>query len=70
MKAVNADDGLEEFEFALDSGATETVIEEDMLSSVEIKEGAGRGAWSVILRPVNSSRTWERRSFRPSVKRS
>ena len=40
VKAVNADDGWEENEFALDSGATETVMGEDMLSSVEIKEGA------------------------------
>ena len=40
MKAVNADDGWEEIEFALDSGATETVMGEDMLNSVETKEGA------------------------------
>ena len=40
VMAVNADDGWEEVEFALDSGATETVMREDMLSSVEIKEGA------------------------------
>ena len=39
VKAVNADDGWEEIEFALDSGATETVMGEDMLSSVETKEG-------------------------------
>ena len=40
VKAVNADDGWEEMEFALGSGATGTVVGEDMLSSVEIKEGA------------------------------
>ena len=40
VKAVNADDGWKEVEFALDSGATETVMGEDVLSSVEIKEGA------------------------------
>ena len=39
VKAVNAtDDGWQEIEFAVDSGATETVMGEDMLSSVEIKE--------------------------------
>ena len=40
VKAVNTDDGWEEIEFALDSGATETVMGESMLSSVETKEGA------------------------------
>ena len=35
VKAVNADDGLEEIEFAL----TGTVMGEDMQGSVEIKEG-------------------------------
>ena len=39
VKVVNADDGWEEIEFALESGDTETVMGEDMLSS-EIKEGA------------------------------
>ena len=40
VNAVSADDGWEEIEFTLDSGATETVMGEDMLSSVEAKEGA------------------------------
>ena len=40
VKAVNADDGWEDIEFALDFGATETMMGGDMLSSVEIKEGA------------------------------
>ena len=40
VKAVNADDGWEEIEFALDPGATETVMGQNMLSSVETKEGA------------------------------
>ena len=40
VKAVNADDGWEEIEFALDSRDTQTVVGEDVLSSVEIKEGA------------------------------
>ena len=40
MKAVNADDGWEEIEFARDFEATETMMGEDMLRSVEIKEGA------------------------------
>ena len=40
VKAVNADEGWEEIEFALDSGATETVLGESMLSSIETKEGA------------------------------
>ena len=40
VKAVNADDGWEEIEFALDSRATQTVMGQDMLSSVETKEGA------------------------------
>ena len=39
VKAVNADDRWDEIEFALDSKATETVMGEDMLSSVEIKDG-------------------------------
>ena len=37
---VKAVGGREEIEFALGSGTTETVMGEDMLSSVEIKEGA------------------------------
>ena len=40
VKSVNADDGWEEVEFALGSAVTETVIGEDMLCCVEIKEGA------------------------------
>jgi len=39
VKAVVEDGGWEEVEFALDSGATETVMAEDMLSSVDTKEG-------------------------------
>ena len=48
VKAVNADDGWEEIEFALDSGATETVMGEELRA---------RGAWSTIFRPGNSFRT-------------
>ena len=40
VNAVSGDDRWEEIEFALDSGATETVLGEDMLRSVETKEGA------------------------------
>ena len=46
VKVVNANDGWEEIEFALDSGATEMVMGEDMLSSVEIKQGAS-SKWGV-----------------------
>ena len=42
VKAVNPDEDWEEIEFALDSGATETVMGECMLSRVEIEEGAAR----------------------------
>ena len=40
MNAINVPGGWEEFEFAVDSGATETVLNEDMLMSVETKPGA------------------------------
>ena len=40
VKVVNAVDGQENIEFAQDSGATEKVMGEDILSSIEIKEGA------------------------------
>ena len=33
-------DGWEEVEMTVDSGASETVIGEDMISAVELKEGA------------------------------
>ena len=33
------DDGWEEVELAVDSGASETVVSEDMISSAEIKQG-------------------------------
>ena len=39
VKAVMDGSGWEQIEFALDSGATETVVGEDMLCSVETKEG-------------------------------
>ena len=39
VKAVTDNDGWEQIEFALDSGATETVVSEDMLNSVETREG-------------------------------
>ena len=39
VNAVGEDGGWEEIEFALDSGATETVLGENMLKSVETKEG-------------------------------
>ena len=68
--AANADDGWEEIEFALDSGATERVMGRDMLSSVEIKEGAARKRGVEYEDPGNSLRTWFRRSFRLSVKRA
>ena len=42
VKAVKADDGWEEIMFALDSGATETVMGEDMLSGGS-REQEGRG---------------------------
>ena len=70
VKAINADDGWEEIDFALDSGDTETVMGEDMLSS-EIKEGAASKR-----RVEDEIATWAlfpnlmRRSFRPSVKRA
>ena len=35
VKAVSTGDDWEEIEFALDSGATETVLGEDMLNSVQ-----------------------------------
>ena len=48
----DACDGWEEIEFALDFGATETVLGENMLSSVEIKVGAAsKRSWSTRLRP-------------------
>ena len=39
VKTVTDSDGWELIEFALDSGATETVLGEDMLTSVETREG-------------------------------
>ena len=69
VKAVNPDEDWEEIEFALDSGATETVMGECMLSRSR-REPRGRGEWRTRLRPVNSFRTRGRRSFRPSVKRA
>ena len=40
VNAIADKDGWEFIEFALDSGATETVVGEEMLGSVETKEGA------------------------------
>ena len=40
MNVINATGCWEEIEFAVDSGATETVVNEDMLRSVEMKPGA------------------------------
>ena len=40
VKALSANEEWEEIEWAVDSGATETVIGEEMLTSVEMKEGA------------------------------
>ena len=40
VNAVKCPGEWEEVEFALDSGATETVVGEEMLESVETKEGA------------------------------
>ena len=64
----DACDGWEEIEFALDFGATETVLGENMLSSVEIKEGAAsKRSWSTRLRPgTHSERVGEEVSGRQS----
>ena len=42
VKAITDNDGWEEIEFAVDSGASETVVGPDMLASIETKEGAQR----------------------------
>ena len=42
VNAIGDKDGWEFIEFALDSGATETVVGEEMLSSMETKEGAAK----------------------------
>ena len=55
VKTVNADDGWEEIEFALDSGAAETVMGEDTISR---REPRARGSWRTRLRPGNSIPTW------------
>ena len=40
VKTITDNDGWEEIEFAVDSGASETVVGPDMLPSIETKEGA------------------------------
>ena len=40
LNAVRDNDGWEELEFNVDSGATETVVGKSMLLSVEVKEGS------------------------------
>ena len=42
LLAVKGNEGWEEIEFYVDSGATETVVGEDMLSSVEVREGMAK----------------------------
>ena len=41
VNAVGGDEEWEEIEFAVDSGATETVVSENMLSSIDTKESWG-----------------------------
>ena len=57
------EDGWEEIELAVDSGASETVISEDMVSSAEIKEGpaARRGVEYEVANGVRIPNMGEKR---------
>ena len=58
--------GWEMVEFTVDSGASETVVSDEMLSSVETRESpASRRGWSTRWRTASGSRTWARRSSGP-----
>ena len=42
MRSAQIDEGWEELEMAVDSGASETVIQEDALDSVHLVEGEAK----------------------------